>query len=30
MPEYTATNQLIQAHADLSWDTVNPEKSADL
>ena len=30
MLEYTATSQLIPAHTDLSWDTVNPEKSADL
>ena len=30
MPEYAATNQFIPAHTDLSWNTVNPEKSADL
>ena len=29
MPEYTATNQFIPAHTDLSWNTVNPEMSAD-
>ena len=30
MPEYTDTSQFIPAHTDLSWNTVNPEKSADL
>ena len=30
MPEYTATSQFIPAHTDLSWNIVNPEKSADL
>ena len=30
MLEYTATSQFILAHTDLSWNTVNPEKSADL
>ena len=30
MPEYTATSQFIPAHTDLSWNTVNPEKSANL
>ena len=30
MPEYTVTSQFIPAHTDLSWNTVNLEKSADL
>ena len=30
MQEYTVTSQFILAHTDLSWDTVNPEESADL
>ena len=30
MPEYTATRQFSLAHTDFSWNTVNPEKSADL
>ena len=30
MPEYTATSQFFPEHTDLSWNTVNPEKSADL
>ena len=30
MPEYSAASQFIQARTDLSWKTVNPEKSADL
>ena len=30
MLEYTATSQFILAHTDLSWNTVNPEKPADL
>ena len=30
MPEYTAvTSQFIPAQTDLSWNTVNPEMSAD-
>ena len=30
MLEYAATSQFIPAHTDLSWNTVNLEKSADL
>ena len=30
MPEYTVTSQFILVHTDLSWNTINPEKSADL
>ena len=30
MLEYTAKNQFILVHADLSWNTINLEKSSDL
>ena len=30
MLEYTVTSQFIPPHTALSWNTVNPEKSADL
>ena len=30
MPEYTVTSQFIPEHTDLSWNTVNLEKLADL